>query len=295
MSFEIFIATSNFMPEQLKSLNLKALLAAQFQLNEEGIWEKTHSKDLSYPAEGHQFCFQVEDNSFWFQHRNRCILAAVKKYGCADIFFDLGGGNGCTTKQLEDAGIPAVLVEPAMSGCVNARKRGVSQVICSDLESLDFTTKISSIGLFDVLEHIQDENSFLQRVRDNLTDGGKLYLTVPAFSWLWSHEDIAAGHHRRYSLQQLQSVLRKNRFKLIYQTYFFEFLVLPVLFLRRLPYLLGKRHPGYSEEQMNQEHACGSESPLLRKILSNELFRLLSGKVRFGTSALVVAEKEACV
>ncbi len=45
---------------------------------------------------------------------------------------------------------------------------------------------IGAIGLFDVLEHIENEAGFLKQLREVLKTGGRLYLTVPAFRWLWS-------------------------------------------------------------------------------------------------------------
>ena len=42
--------------------------------NREGVGE------ISYPEEGNEGCFEVEDQSFWFQHRNDCIRELVRSF-----------------------------------------------------------------------------------------------------------------------------------------------------------------------------------------------------------------------
>ena len=37
-------------------------------------------EQLSYPEDGNARCLAIEDSSFWFRHRNRCIVAAVSRY-----------------------------------------------------------------------------------------------------------------------------------------------------------------------------------------------------------------------
>ena len=60
-----------------------------------GIWYASKTDKVSYPAEGNEQCFGIEDNSFWFRHRNSCILELVKRFpppGKGPIF-DVGGGT----------------------------------------------------------------------------------------------------------------------------------------------------------------------------------------------------------
>ncbi len=56
------------------------------------------------------------------------------------------------------------------------------------------------IGMFDVLEHIEDDQGILQKLRGNLTDNGSIVLTVPAYPSLWSDFDVRAHHQRRYTI-----------------------------------------------------------------------------------------------
>lgn len=151
----------------------------------DGIFVVPNTPKLSYPEEGNALCFQLEEKSFWFRHRNQCILEAVRQFPSPDPLLDVGGGNGFTSRALQEAGYDVILVEPGPAGAQNARARGVSMVICSTLQDLDLPDgQIGAIGMFDVLEHIKDDLEILRYAHAKLVRNGRLYLTVPAGSLL---------------------------------------------------------------------------------------------------------------
>ena len=211
----------------------------RLRCGEDGIYYAIGSEAVSYPEEGNEACFEIEDQSFWFRHRNNCIRELVRNFpprGKGPIF-DVGGGNGFVAKGLMDAGWDVVLVEPGPSGARNAKKRGLDHVICGTTHSAGFKNgSLPAIGVFDVVEHIDDDLGFLRHLRDLLEPGGMLYLTVPAFNFLWSHEDVDAGHFRRYTLGAMEKKLAEAGLKPVFGTCIFGFLTLPVFLLRTLPY-----------------------------------------------------------
>ena len=87
--------------------------------------------------------------------------------------------------------------------------------------------------LFDVLEHVADEDRFLRAVQFHLAFGGKLVVNVPAGAWAYSAYDQAAGHVRRYSIRSLLDAARRNGLRPIKCTYWGLPLV-PTLLLRKL-------------------------------------------------------------
>lgn len=151
---------------------------------------------VSYPDGYHDFHFGVEDASFWFRHRNRVIVEAVRGFppvGGRPIV-DIGGGNGYVTLGIEKAGFPTVLVEPGVAGVLNARRRGLSAVICATAEAARLRDgALGGFGMFDVLEHIRDDVGFLAGLGRKLAPGGRAYVAVPAFNALWSAEDDRSG------------------------------------------------------------------------------------------------------
>ena len=53
-------------------------------------------------------------------------------------------------------------------------------------------------------------------------------LTVPAFQFLWSKQDLQSHHYRRYNKKELNTLLIKNGFRVVYSTYF-NFFLFPVI------------------------------------------------------------------
>ena len=80
----------------------------------DGIWSRGSAteKHVHFPERGHAECFRIEDDSFWFAHRNELISAALRRAGAWGPFLDVGGGNGVVSRRLEADGIPCVLLEP---------------------------------------------------------------------------------------------------------------------------------------------------------------------------------------
>jgi SAM-dependent methyltransferase len=262
----------------------------------DGVWATPSTKGVSYPDDGHDIFFRIEQGSFWFRHRNACIHQAIKKFPPAGPLFDVGGGNGFVSLYLEKQGIPVAVVEAGASGVANCRRRGLPTVIHGTMEQAAFFDEsLPAVGLFDVLEHQEDDIGFLAQLGRALVPGGRVYLTVPAGNWLWSHEDVSAGHYRRYSQQSLALAVGRAGLELEYITSFFSVLSLPIAILRALPYRLGLKVRQDDSSTANQEHQAFG-SPLrsgLDAILSLERRWMAAGKrLNCGSSLLAVARKK---
>jgi len=268
-------------------------LAKNLTLSSNDIWVANNQRAIAFPEDGHSECEQVEEKSFWFYHRNNCLIDTMKNFSPQGTIFDIGAGNGYVSKALSQAGFNSVAVEPGMIGAQNAKNKGLT-VICSSLEDAGFfANSLSAIGLFDVLEHIEAEKDFLLQIKSILKIGGKLYLTVPAYQFLWSTEDEITGHFRRYTLNKLTKKLVNLGYKINYSSYFFSFLPLPIFLLRTIPSKLGWRQEG-SLETTRKEHNVqpGLFNHLLNQYLELELSFIKSKRqIPFGGSCLVVAEK----
>jgi len=232
--------------------------ARNLVLDPSGFWVARHDQALSYPEEGNSLCFALEEHSFWFKHRNDVIVSTLQQFPPGGTFFDVGGGNGFVACALEKAGFPTVLIEPGRSGAENAKKRGLRNVICATTDAAGFAPgSMDAIGLFDVVEHIEDDAGFLKSMHKLLRPGGRIYISVPAFQTLWSTEDEFAGHFRRYTRRSLARVLRGAGFEVEYTTCFFWILVLPVFFIRSIPSRLGLRRKPTAESAHNDHTAAG--------------------------------------
>lgn len=272
-------------------------LASDLELSEEKLWIARARTKVSYPEEGSSRCFALEAESFWFVHRNRCITALMRRVPPEGLLWDVGGGNGFVSRALLDAGFQVALLEPFPEAARNAIQRGVPTVVCSTLEDAGFRSHcLDAAGLFDVLEHIEDDGAFLDRLHRSLRPGGRLYLTVPAHAWLWSSNDRFSGHFRRYTARRLASLLETHGFRIEHCTYFFQPLVVPIFVFRSLPSRLGLRR-GSSSDKVRAEHvpSPGRGAAMLARLLEREARRIQEGRRQsVGASLLVAASTRPC-
>jgi len=138
-------------------------ISENLYIGESGLWIAQTIDEISYPSDGNELCAEIEDSSFWFKHRNKAILSVMNNFSPRGAIFDIGGGNGYVSKNLIDNGFDCVLIEPGVSGASKVVERGVKNVVCATVESAEFRPhSIPSVGLFDVIEHIEDDLSFLK-------------------------------------------------------------------------------------------------------------------------------------
>lgn len=272
-------------------------LSNQLELRE-GVWFASSMKQkISYPDDGNEVAYQLESKSFWFKHRNNCLISSLKNFPPTGTLVDVGGGNGFVACSLLKAGFDTCLLEPSIQGVQYAQQRGLKKIICATLENSGLSSNsISAIGLFDVLEHIEDDPAFLDQVNSTLQKQGRLYLTVPTHSVLWSASDVLAEHYRRYSLKNIQKLIKQAGFQIDYATYFFAPLFLPVLFALAIPTKLGLLKPVYKAKKYETLHGTNERKgmyQLLNKIWQWEIKQISQQKqLPFGTSCLVIASKK---
>lgn len=261
-----------------------------------GIFHTKLNADTSYPDDAHSDLYKIEDTSFWFKHRAYIIKSIIEAFPFAadSCLLDVGGGNGYMTRYLENNGISSVLVEPGAQGVLNAKHRGCTNIAQSTLEDMNLSeNSVAAIGLFDVLEHIENDLGFLKFIFDKLEAKGKLYITVPAYTLLWTHEDVFAGHYRRYSVRELSEIMASVGFKVTYASYFFKYLIIPIFIFRKVPFMLLKGIKNTAKSNVGQHKTNTSLlGRLALKIFSREATQISRRKkIRFGASIIICAEK----
>jgi len=263
------------------------------KLSADHIWQTEQVQSVSYPKTQTNEKFRIEDDSFWFNHRNACILQAITHHPPSGLLIDVGGGNGFVTRGIQQAGYETALLEPNLQGIKNARKRGISNLICSTWQDAKFKQNtLPAIGLFDVLEHIEDDLGFLKNMHQALQENGRLYLTVPAHQFLWSAVDEFDGHYRRYSPKTLSLILQSAGFSVRFITYFFGFLMPPIFLLRTLPSRLKFMKPDNIENTSQDDKVPPLFNALFGWFGQKELETIKNGKsLSLGSSCLCVADK----
>lgn len=147
---------------------------------------------------------------------------------------EIGCGNGLLQRDLEDGyGISVAgfeLNEVALQK--NVSRRSPLYYYNIHQRNPEFRRHFDLLLLFDVLEHIEDEATFLESVKFHLAESGTLLINVPAHQFLHSDYDLAQGHFRRYSIARLMGVCEVNGFRVRASTYW-GLPMVPLLVLRK--------------------------------------------------------------
>jgi 2-polyprenyl-3-methyl-5-hydroxy-6-metoxy-1,4-benzoquinol methylase len=198
---------------------------------------------------------------------------------------DVGAGTGTITRKLVERypHITVTALEPAdnMVADLQAYATVNPRVEVHRATLAEFAGKAQGFDAalyLNVLEHIADDRAELASAAAALRPGGALLVFGPAHEFLYSDLDYKAGHYRRYSLEQLRSVVIAAGFDVVSLRYFDMFGVPPYWFVHRL-----LRHNGISESSM-----------WMYDRLVVPTSRLLQSVVRrppFGKNVILVARK----
>lgn len=251
-----------------------------------------------YDAQHYQVTSEVEDRHFWFRARNAALSVVASQI--ADQLppepkiLEVGCGTGNTLRVLEKAcpGGTLVGIDLLGEGLRYAQHRTSALLARGRIDQLPFRTKFDLVGLFDVLEHVEDDREALVHLHRVLKPGGALLLTVPAHPHLWSAFDEESHHCRRYTPACLQARILGAGFQIEYLTQFMAStypLVLASRRVRDIACLVRKNPP--------PPHAVAEDlriRPVINGVLTSLLTReawLLRRRWRLpiGTSLLVAA------
>lgn len=205
-------------------------------------WLRSDEASVSYPRGVLDSLSGDGGEGFWLDARANAVGELLREQSIATLW-DVGAGSGAMAKRLGPFGVDVVSVEPLPEGAREIARMG-GEVFCGTLQGLALPSEsLYAIGMFDVLEHIEDPSGILGEVARVLSPDGSLVVTVPAYQWLWSAEDEALGHFRRYSVRMLRATLMRSQFSVMSARYCFASLVPAAALLRTLPYRLGRRLP----------------------------------------------------
>ncbi len=140
---------------------------------------------------------------YWTRARNRILLKAILRHKVPMPMLEVGCGTGIVTGYLRNAGLEVTGIElghPEVDPLVRPHL-----MLDQDAFSVDpaVRARFQSIGLFDVIEHIEDAPGFMRRLLDAYPHVKQVAITVPAGPELWSNYDVHFGHFRRYTAASL--------------------------------------------------------------------------------------------
>jgi SAM-dependent methyltransferase len=154
---------------------------------------------------------ELERDHWWFRGRRDIIAKVIDKVLHDDsnaAIIDIGCGTGGNLASIANKYQCSGLDVSPMA--IQYAKRRYPNIdfrignIYTDLTSLNQNVRLYM--LLDVLEHVDNDQGFLQAVVQAASSGTNILITVPADPNLWSKHDEVAGHYRRYTLDSLEKI-----------------------------------------------------------------------------------------
>jgi SAM-dependent methyltransferase len=248
---------------------------------------------LPFKEEYFEFWFERENTHFWHVGRKEAIYVFTEPYLKSHFTsyneitgIEIGLGNGNVTTEFVKHGVPMEGADLFYSSLQFCRKRLNIPLYQSDLLKLPFKDKYDFAGIYDIIEHIEDDRLALKNLYNSLKPGGIVSITVPACKFLWSQFD-ELDHKRRYNKKELVDKVKEAGFK-VKRVSFLMFLLLPVVFIVR-------KTQTYPKDTKLEHVKEVRVVPVINEIFL-AIFRLEKILVKFfnlpiGSSLILIAEK----
>jgi SAM-dependent methyltransferase len=208
---------------------------------------------------------------------------------------EVGCGTGYVSRMLDRICSNGLVLgmDLFLEGLQLSRRRSAAKLVQGRIEQPPFRHHFHMIGLFDTLEHVEDDVMVLRHLRNMLADRGKLLITVPAYQALWSDFDVESHHCRRYEPALLERRLAGAGFAVEYLTPFMAALYPMARAGRFVADRIRKRRGGRESAVREQLTVRPGVNELMAFLLAQEA-RWVAKRRRLpiGTSLLAVARAQ---
>jgi SAM-dependent methyltransferase len=241
----------------------------------------------------------LERTHWWFRGRRAIFLELLKRRVLPALghdpvrSLDLGCGMGGHLTMLRGLGEP-VGTDVEIEAVRHCRTRGFQRVVLADGARLPFKEgAFDLVTAFDTIEHIEDDLNALKECCRVLRPGGFLFLSGPAYQFLYTHQDAVVHHQRRYTTGRLKRLFEAAGFHVDHKSYINSILFPPILaalLLIKLKQLIVP--PGADDKRSNASiWFPGWLNEILAGIFASERHLASRFELPFGHSLLVVGRK----
>ena len=240
--------------------------------------------------------YLLERDYWWFVGVRAMVKSLISlSVGDSNLgkVLDIGCGTGALLDELQircDELWGADISPEALKFCT---LRGHDKLILADATNIPFHSAyfdaITAIGL---IEHLDDDETFLVEMKRLLKPNGILILLTSSFPFLWSMHDTANEHKRRYYLRLLNRKLNDIGLETIRFSHLNFFLfptIAPLLLLHRLVYGLESAQP-----QRILPSLPDFANSLLTRILLFEANLMRWGPLPWGISMIGAFRRSPC-
>ncbi len=188
---------------------------------------------------------RLEADYWLFRVRRELLLSLIELYRLERTarILDLGCGGGYLVEFLGENGFADVYgIDISRETVRQCRERGSLRILPGDCSRTPFGGDCFDVIIAaDVLEHLENPAEALREWRRILRAEGRLFITVPAFSFLWSRHDEVCYHYRRYTRFSLRAALAAADYEVERISFWNTGLFFPVCLLRMAQKLFRKR------------------------------------------------------
>lgn len=217
-------------------------------------------------------------NHWYYRYKFTVIKKFMDSNPQIRLLADIGAGSALFTKELlrNDTNLRVVAIDTGY------------KFVGPDLHfpNLEYRNSATSLNVdlyifTDVIEHVENDVKFIKSYSDSAKSGSFFIFTAPCFMSLWSGHDVFLKHYRRYTLDEMRSVIEESGLKIVESKYLFS-TIFPIAWIIRK----------FSKKQQvkSQMH----EANFLTNYLLHKLMKLdylISSKAKFGISGIVIAYK----
>jgi SAM-dependent methyltransferase len=234
---------------------------------------------------------ELEKTHFWFVGRRRIFFHLLDRElaGRTDAaVLDVGCGAGGMLAPLARYGeVTGLDTSEELVGLCHERGFGRVQV-GSAYELSAKSGSVDLITLFDTIEHVPDDARVLRECRRALAPGGLLFISTPAYQFLYANNDRVAHHERRYTARGLRGKLMAAGLDPVQVTYF-NTLLFPVI----LPAVLVKKARERFSDPGDETNLSHTLPPWVNRglaaIMGSERHVLARTSLPFGHSIIALA------
>ena len=179
--------------------------------------------------------YTLEREHWWYMARIKILASFVKLHlfkGEPLKILNVGVATGATSEMLLQFGtVTSIEYDKACIDFVNNNTSiKVQQGSITEIDFEDNTFDL--VCAFDVIEHVENDQKAASELLRVCSKKGYVFVTTPAYQFLWSEHDVVNHHYKRYTLGGFKKLFEKDLYNIVKQTYFNTFLFPPIALLR---------------------------------------------------------------